>query len=64
MGIQFSKAVKHLADGTIPEEEFDDYEFNGNFQEMFNGYFTELYDLADERITLSNNVIEKFLWIE
>lgn len=47
--------LKHLADGTIPEIEWKDYGFDGDFEEEFNGYLSQLYDLADT---------DKFIWID
>jgi hypothetical protein len=48
----------------IPESEWDDYEFDGNFEQWFNDYMTELYDLADERVNTINGINEKFIWID
>ena len=46
--------LKHLADGTIPEQDWADYSFYGDFEKEFNGYLSQLYDLADEN---------KLIWI-
>lgn len=65
--------LKNLAEGAIPdnasdhripEEEWDNYSFDGDFQQWFNDYLSELYDLGDERVNNKNNVREKFLWID
>ena len=56
--------LQHLADGTIPEDEWDDYEFTGDFKEEFNGYLEELYDIGDMRITLTNGTQEKLIWVQ
>jgi len=52
-----------LADGTIPKDKWKNYSFNGDFEEIFNDYLEELYDLGDNRVTTNNNITEKFLWI-
>lgn len=51
--------LKRLADGTIKEEDWDDYSFKGDFEEMFNDYLEELYDLGDMYIEPNT----KFLWV-
>lgn len=56
--------LKHLCDGTIPESEFENYAYNGDHEEMFNDYLSQLYDLGDERVTNKQNVVEKFIWIK
>lgn len=56
--------IMHLADGTIDADNWDQYNFDGDFEELFNDYLAQLYDLADERILLKNNTTEKFIWIE
>lgn len=55
--------LRKMATQEIPEDEWEDYNFNGDFEEEFNGYLSQLYDLGDERITLKNGTIEKFMWI-
>ena len=55
--------LRQLADGSIEESEWDNYSFDGDFEEMFNGYLEQLYDIGDMRITLKNGNIEKLLWI-
>ena len=48
----------------IPKEEWDfNYGFDGNFQQWFNDYMDELYDLGDTRVDTINNVREKLIWI-
>jgi len=65
--------LKNLAEGAIegneseqriPEEEWDNYSFDGNFEQWFNDYLSELYDLGDERVDNTHNIREKFIWIE
>lgn len=41
------KHIISLADGTIKEDEFEDYSFDGDFTELFNEYLEQLYDFAD-----------------
>ena len=55
--------LRKMATQEIPEDKWDDYSFNGDFEEEFNGYLNQLYDLGDERIRLKNGLIEKFIWI-
>ncbi|MCZ2129209.1 MAG: hypothetical protein LC109_02970 [Bacteroidia bacterium] len=55
--------LKDFATGDIPQSEWEDYNFNGDYQEMFNGYLSELYDLGDERVMTTKNTLEKFLWV-
>lgn len=56
--------LKDLATGKITKAEWDNYSFEGNYQEWFNDYFSQLYDLGDTRVLTTNNVLEKFIWIE
>jgi hypothetical protein len=65
--------LRDLANGAIPENnsegrilesEWADYDFDGDFNDMFNGYMRELYDLGDERVDTTANVREKFIWIQ
>lgn len=56
--------LKDLCDGTILEKDFDDFNYEGNYEEMFNGYLTELYDLCDKQIVSKNGTIYKFCWID
>lgn len=46
--------LRELADGTIPEDKWSSYGFDGDFEEEFNGYLNELYDLGDS---------DKLIWI-
>jgi hypothetical protein len=39
--------LKQLADGTIPEDTFQEYSFDGNFTDLFNDYLESLYDFGD-----------------
>lgn len=55
--------LKSLADGSIPEEEWDDYCFDGDYESMFNNYLKELYDLGDKRVIQTNDMSIKFMWI-
>ncbi len=56
--------LRDLANGTIPESEWKDYDFDGDHEEMFNDYLTELYDIGDERVRTKQDILEKFIWIE
>lgn len=47
--------LRNLADGTIKEDEWYNFSFYGNFEDEFNGYFSQLYDLADT---------DKLIWID
>lgn len=55
--------LKSLANGNIPEDEWVDYNFYGDFEEWFNDYLDQLYDLGDKIVKDNNNNIEKFIWI-
>jgi len=56
--------LKDFATGEIPESEWSDYDFNGDYKEMFNDYMSELYNLGDRRVLTKFNVQEKFMWVE
>lgn len=56
--------LRDLTDGTIPESEWEDYEFEGDFEDMFNDYLSGLYDIADIKITLKDGAQEKLIWIQ
>lgn len=56
--------LRDLANGTIPEDEWEDYEFTGGFKEEFNGYLEQLYDIGDMRVTLNDGTQEKLIWIQ
>ncbi len=55
--------LKELADGTIKEEYWDDYSFEGDFEGWFNDYLSQLYDIGDYRVKLKNGDTQKFIWI-
>lgn len=56
--------LRSLADGSIPESEFADYSFDGDYEDWFNGYLNDLYNIGDARVvTKLSNVQEKFIWI-
>jgi len=57
------KFIKSLADGTIKKEDWSKYSFTGEFQDMFNGYFQELYDLGDTKVDTTKGSTEKFIWL-
>lgn len=52
-----------LADGSIKEDEWEEYNFDGDYEEWFNDYLNQLYDVADTKITLKSGVKEKLIWI-
>jgi hypothetical protein len=56
--------LKELADGSIPENEWNNYDFDGDYKDLFNGYFSDVYDLGDERVLTTNNIQEKFMWVD
>jgi len=56
--------LRDLADGTIPEDEWNDYSFDGDYEQWFNDYMSQLYDLGDTRVLNASNVLEKFMWID
>ena len=62
---ELEEAIDHfeflsdLLDGTIPEEEWENYSFDGNCEEWFNGYLYELFDLGDTFV----NKDTKFIWV-
>lgn len=53
-----------LATGKIPETEWNNYSFDGDFEEWFNDYMSQVYDLGDTRVMTTGNVQEKFMWID
>lgn len=55
--------LRDLANRTISEAEWSDYEFEGDFENMFKDYLAELYDTGDMRITLKNGTQEKLIWV-
>jgi hypothetical protein len=56
--------LKDLATGEIPEKEWNNYSFDGDFEQWFNDYLQQLYDLGDTRVLTTGNVLEKFIWID
>lgn len=56
--------LRDLATGEIPESEWKEYDFNGDFEEWFNDYMSQVYDLGDTRVLTTGNVLEKFIWID
>lgn len=53
-----------VCNGTIKEEDFQDYFFNGDYLAYFNGILDSLYDVADSRIlNKKGDVSYKFLLI-
>lgn len=46
--------LRSLADGSIEEKAWSEYGFDGDFEEEFNGYLSQLYDFADQ---------DKLIWI-
>jgi hypothetical protein len=61
--IEKFESVRDLCNGTIPEMKFDSFGYNENYEQLFNEYLTELYDLADNIVHNKNNVPNKFIWI-
>ena len=57
------KFLKSLVDGTIKEDEWEDYCYDGNHLTMFNDYLEQLYDLGDLRVITKQNISEKFIWV-
>jgi len=55
--------LDNFATGKIPKEEWDNYSFYGEYEDWFNDYFEQLYDLADCRVITKQNISEKFIWI-
>jgi len=56
--------LKDLADGTISQSSWPEYEFDGNYESMFNNYLSELYDLADIQVETVRGISQKFCWIK
>ncbi len=57
------KFLLHLADGTIKEDDWNDYGFDGNFESWFNDYLEQLYDISDSVVKLKNGSLNKLIWI-
>lgn len=55
--------VIELADDTIPEKDWHEFSFDGNFQELSNDYLSLLYDLGDTRVINKNNESEKYFFV-
>lgn len=61
---QGSIPEKQGLEGAIKEDEWSDFGFDGNYQQWFNDYLSELYDLGDMRvITDKSKISQKFIWI-
>ena len=62
---RFEENINHwdfcraFATGEIPQEEWEDYDFDGDLVGLFNSYLSEFYDICDYRI--GNR---KLCWIE
>jgi len=54
--------LNNLANGAIPQKEWENYSFDGDFQKDFNEYLTQLFDLGDMRVNTTAG-IEKFIWV-
>lgn len=55
--------LRRLAAKEIEVKDWQHYNFSGDFEEEFNGYLSQLYDLGDERVYLENGERHKFMWI-
>lgn len=55
--------LRQLADGSIKEDDWEDYSFGGDFESWFNDYLEQLYDIGDTKIALKNGTKEKLLWV-
>jgi len=47
----------------IDESEFEDYGFDGNFENIFNDYLSQLYDLGDYEFTDKKGKQHRFIWV-
>ena len=56
--------IKNLANGNIPESEWIDYGFEGEFNEYFNYTMSDLYDICDKRVDTKKSVNYKFIWVK
>lgn len=45
--IEHFSFMKELADGTIPESNWDEFEFDGEFENIGNYYLSEFFDVLD-----------------
>ncbi len=55
--------TRALASGEIPEQEWAEYSFEGEFEERFNEYLEQLYDLGDMKPTDKNGMRRKLIFI-
>ena len=55
--------LKQLADGSIPEKDWHDFSFHGNFEELINEYLSVIYDLGDKRVINKRNELIKYFWV-
>ncbi len=53
--------LKDLINGAISEDDWGDYEFNGNFQEWFDDYLHEFWDICDSYVGKKHNM--KFCFV-
>lgn len=51
--------VRELIDGTVNEENWEDYEFDGDHASLYNEYLEQLYDLGDTLVERNT----KLIWI-
>jgi len=52
-----------LANGEIKKEEWNNFDFDGDYESLFNEYLTMLYDLGDTKIHTRKGY-EKLIWID
>lgn len=53
--------LKDLFTGKIPEEEWDDYDFDGDYQDWLNGCLTCIWDICDSYVGKGD---KKFCFIQ
>jgi len=58
------KFLDDLATGIIPRDEWKDYDFDGDFEILFNNYLDMIYDIGDMKVRTNKNTVEKFIWID
>jgi len=56
--------LSDLATGKITEKEWGNYNFDGDFEQWFNDYMSQVYDLGDTKVLTTGNIQEKFMWID
>jgi hypothetical protein len=56
--------LRDLVNGEIPNSEWSSYDFDGNFQSMFNGYLEELYNLGDTKPVDIDGNTRKLFWVK